>query len=82
MPINVFSSKRCQKVELKVVLIASNTAIGGPATVAAFCNHMKTGMDQAATFRGVFGYAIGSMLGIGIFRLVWKKDAVAGGAIY
>jgi uncharacterized membrane protein len=63
-----------QDMELEDVLIASNAAIGGPATAAAFCGRMqgprKKGWTMAATVWGVFGYAIGTMLGVGMFRLV------------
>ena len=63
-----------QDMELEDVLIASNAAIGGPATAAAFCGRMQgprlKGWTMAATVWGVFGYAIGTMLGVGMFRLV------------
>ena len=68
-----------QSVQLEDVLIASNAAIGGPATAAAFCSQMKSSHDgpsrlrgwtMAATFWGVFGYAIGTMIGVGMYRLV------------
>jgi uncharacterized membrane protein len=63
-----------QDMELEDVLIASNAAIGGPATAAAFCGRMQgprlRGWTMAATVWGVFGYAIGTMLGVGMFRLV------------
>jgi uncharacterized membrane protein len=61
--------------QLEDVLIASNAAIGGPATAAAFCGQMTKGprlrgWTMAATFWGVVGYAIGTTLGVGMFRLV------------
>ena len=60
------------KTQLEDVLIASNAAIGGPATAAAFCGRIKgkprKGFTMAATFWGVFGYAIGTTLGISMFR--------------
>ena len=66
-------------IQLEDVLIASNAAIGGPATAATFCSQMKSpndgpsrlrGWTMAATFWGVFGYAIGTMIGVAMYRLV------------
>ncbi|KAG7348415.1 DUF819 domain containing protein [Nitzschia inconspicua] len=63
-------------MELEDVWIASNAAIGGPATAAAFCNRMKRdpgklkGRTISATVWGVVGYAIGTTLGVGMYRLV------------
>ena len=62
------------RMELEDVLIASNAAIGGPATAAAFCSRMHgprlRGWTMAATVWGVVGYAIGTMIGVGMFQLV------------
>lgn len=65
-------------LDLEDVWIASNAAIGGPATAAAFvCNQMKNknpsklrGRTMAATVFGVFGYAIGTILGTLMFQFV------------
>jgi uncharacterized membrane protein len=64
-------------IELEDVWIASNAAIGGPATAAAFCSRMKRrdpgklqGRTISATVWGVVGYAIGTILGVGMYRLV------------
>lgn len=56
------------------VLIASNAAIGGPATAAAFCGQIsgpgKKALAVAATFWGIFGYAIGTTIGVTVFRML------------
>eukprot|EP00526_Cylindrotheca_closterium_P018671 CAMPEP_0113630116 /NCGR_PEP_ID=MMETSP0017_2-20120614/15644_1 /TAXON_ID=2856 /ORGANISM="Cylindrotheca closterium" /LENGTH=357 /DNA_ID=CAMNT_0000540561 /DNA_START=299 /DNA_END=1372 /DNA_ORIENTATION=+ /assembly_acc=CAM_ASM_000147 len=62
-------------VELEDVWIASNAAIGGPATAAAFCSRLKDpaklkGRTMAATVFGVAGYAIGTVLGVFMYRFV------------
>jgi len=64
-------------LDLEDVWIASNAAIGGPATAAAFCGQMKKsdpeklqGRTISATVWGVVGYAIGTMVGVGIYRMV------------
>jgi uncharacterized membrane protein len=67
-------------VELEDVWIASNAAIGGPATAAAFCNRMRKnstsnaanlrGRTLAATVWGVVGYAIGTTLGVTLYRAI------------
>jgi uncharacterized membrane protein len=76
------------QVELEDVWIASNAAIGGPATAAAFCNRMKNNSDgdknqlllqgrtMAATVWGVVGYAIGTTLGVAIYRAIGGGIAV------
>ncbi|CAJ1931441.1 unnamed protein product [Cylindrotheca closterium] len=63
------------KIELEDVWIASNAAIGGPATAAAFCSRLNgssnlRGKTLAATFYGCAGYAIGTTLGSLMFRFV------------
>ena len=58
------------------ILIASNAAIGGPATAAAFCGELKESrypiekrnIAIAATVWGVVGYAIGTTIGVSMFR--------------
>ena len=67
-------------IGLEEVWIASNAAIGGPATAAAFvmnCMKGKTVQDDellqgrtiAATVWGVVGYAVGTMLGVAMYKL-------------
>ena len=51
-------------VKLRHVLVASNAAIGGPATAAAFAGQQKTGLTLAATIWGVVGYGVGTNIGI------------------
>lgn len=89
----------CQswKITLEDVWIASNAAIGGPATAAAFVTRLLTnkndcdntngpgrkpamtdndddptilvqGRTMAATVWGIVGYAIGTMIGVGLYR--------------
>jgi Protein of unknown function (DUF819) len=61
-------------IRLEEALIASNAAIGGPATAAAFCgqlpdsNRRKAGLTVAATAYGVVGYGIGTTIGVTMFR--------------
>ena len=57
-------------LKLEHVLVASNAAIGGPATAAAFCGqHGKMrNMTLAATVWGVVGYAIGTGIGVLVFN--------------
>ncbi len=61
-------------ISLEDLWIASNAAIGGPATAAAFCNRMKgeslLGRTVAATVWGVVGYAVGTVIGVGLFRFL------------
>ena len=64
---------------LEDTLTASNAAIGGPTAAAAFCQRMIVGEPSpqvmqgrtiAATVWGVIGYAIGTMLGVGMFQIL------------
>ena len=61
---------------LEELLVASNAAIGGPATAAAFCSQLpptcpdKTGLTVAATVYGVLGYAVGTTLGVTLYRII------------
>lgn len=61
-------------IRLEEALIASNAAIGGPATAAAFCgqlpdsNRRKAGLTVGATAYGVVGYGIGTTIGVTMFR--------------
>jgi uncharacterized membrane protein len=61
-------------IRLEEALIASNAAIGGPATAAAFCgqlsdlNRRKAGLTVAATAYGVVGYGIGTTIGVSMYR--------------
>lgn len=57
-----------KQVQLKHVLVASNAAIGGPATAAAYAGQQRTGLTLAATIWGVVGYGIGTNLGLGMCR--------------
>jgi uncharacterized membrane protein len=66
----------CDSLELEDVWIASNAAIGGPATAAAFCGRMRRDLGKlqgrtiSATVWGVVGYAIGTVVGLGMYTLV------------
>jgi uncharacterized membrane protein len=53
---------------LEEVLVASNAAIGGPATAAAFCGQCGAQYVLAATVWGVVGYAIGTTVGVAMYR--------------
>ena len=72
----LWNSNKQGDLELEDVWIASNAAIGGPATAAAFCSRMKRDLSKlqgrtiAATVWGVVGYAIGTILGISMYRIV------------
>ena len=64
-------------LDLEDVWIASNAAIGGPATAAAFCGRMKKrdpeklqGRTISATVWGVVGYAIGTIVGVSVYQMV------------
>jgi uncharacterized membrane protein len=64
--------------DLADVLIASNAAIGGPATAAAFCGQIpkqssfqrKRSLSIAATVWGVVGYAFGTTIGVSMYKLL------------
>jgi len=70
------SAPRFLKIELEDVWIASNAAIGGPATAAAFCSRLPRsssnlrGKALAGTVYGCVGYAIGTTLGSFMYRFV------------
>ncbi|KAI2506240.1 Protein of unknown function (DUF819) [Fragilaria crotonensis] len=51
-------------LKLRHILVASNAAIGGPATAAAFAGQQQTGLAVAATIWGVVGYGVGTNIGI------------------
>ena len=64
-------------LDLEDVWIASNAAIGGPATAAAFCGQMRKrdpaklqGRTISATVWGVVGYAIGTIVGVSMYKMV------------
>lgn len=62
-----------KSIKLEHVLVASNAAIGGPATAAAFaCGQTSANVDlaNAATVWGVVGYAIGTGIGICLYELL------------
>lgn len=69
-------SNSAPSLELEDIWIASNAAIGGPATAAAFCSRMKRdpnklqGRTISATVWGVVGYAIGTIVGVNMYRMV------------
>eukprot|EP00586_Coscinodiscus_wailesii_P009361 CAMPEP_0172522344 /NCGR_PEP_ID=MMETSP1066-20121228/293073_1 /TAXON_ID=671091 /ORGANISM="Coscinodiscus wailesii, Strain CCMP2513" /LENGTH=251 /DNA_ID=CAMNT_0013305335 /DNA_START=880 /DNA_END=1635 /DNA_ORIENTATION=- len=53
------------------ILVASNAAIGGPATAALFAGRMGgEGLVRAASVWGVVGYAIGTGIGVGVARFL------------
>lgn len=62
------------RIKLEDVLVASNAAIGGPTTAAAFAGRMKgcrqRGLTMAGTVWGVVGYAIGTTLGVFLHGLL------------
>jgi hypothetical protein len=62
---------------LEDILVASNAAIGGPATAASFAGsftHISDAFRNAliisGTFYGVFGYAIGTSIGVSLTRIL------------
>lgn len=59
-------------VTLEEALVASNAAIGGPATAAAFCGQLpgppRPGLALAATIWGVVGYAVGTTIGVTVYH--------------
>lgn len=61
---------------LEDVLVASNAAIGGPSTAAAFAGRMKgsrqRGLTMAGTVMGIIGYAVGTTVGVTLFRILQK----------
>ena len=55
------------------VLVASNAAIGGPATAAAFASKIPiVGMTLAATVWGVVGYATGTWIGVTVTKFLQR----------
>jgi len=55
------------------LLVASQAAIGGPATAATLCAQCgATSLVTAATVWGVVGYAMGTTLGVTAFRM-WTR---------
>ena len=59
---------------LEDVLVASNAAIGGPATAAAFAGRIKSsrqrGLTMAGTVWGVVGYAVGTTIGVALYKIL------------
>lgn len=51
-------------LRLRHALVASNAAIGGPATAAAFASQQNLGLASAATLWGTVGYSVGTNLGV------------------
>ena len=77
---NSSSRDNQSRLRLANVLTASNAAIGGPATAAAFGGQVtgigtgeKRGLTVAATVWGVVGYAIGTTIGVALYRLLQAK---------
>jgi uncharacterized membrane protein len=69
----VFSGSLRIGSRLEDVLVASNAAVGGPATAAAFSGRIPTsprsnGLFMAATVWGVVGYAVGTTIGVTMYR--------------
>jgi uncharacterized membrane protein len=60
-------------IQFDDVLIASNAAIGGPATAATFCGTLPNNsraLTVAATVWGVVGYSVGTTMGVGVYRIL------------
>jgi len=75
--------KRGGSLRLSDVLTASNAAIGGPATAAAFTiqvqglkSEEKRGLTVAATVWGVVGYAMGTTVGVALYRFLRSRFSV------
>jgi uncharacterized membrane protein len=69
----VFSGSLRIGSRLEDVLVASNAAVGGPATAAAFSGRIpksprSNGLFMAATVWGVVGYAVGTTIGVAMYR--------------
>jgi uncharacterized membrane protein len=66
-------------LQLEDLLIASNAAIGGPATAAAFAGTLKSprqrGLILAGTFWGVTGYAVGTTVGVALYKILRQMTA-------
>lgn len=61
-------------LRLEHVLVASNAAIGGPATAAAFCGQLGiASLTIAATMWGVIGYAVGTGIGVSLTRFLLQR---------
>ena len=66
-----YLAKRIAAIRFDHVLITSNAAIGGPATAATFCGTLPNNsrsLTVAATVWGVVGYAVGTTIGITVYR--------------
>lgn len=75
--------RKTSRLRLSDVLTASNAAIGGPATAAAFCGQVqginsdeKRGLTVAASVWGVVGYAVGTTVGVALYRFLHAKFAL------
>lgn len=71
----VFSGSLRIGSRLEDVLVASNAAVGGPATAAAFSGRIpkssrSNGLFMAATVWGVVGYAVGTTIGVTMYRVL------------
>ena len=72
---SAFSKRFCRlPLQLEDVLVASNAAVGGPATAAAFAGRMKSprqfDLTIAGTAWGVVGYALGTTIGISLHKIL------------
>ena len=61
-------------LQLEDALVASNAAIGGPATAAAFAGRIDSprqrGLTMAGTAWGVIGYAVGTTIGVSLYSIL------------
>eukprot|EP00977_Amphora_coffeiformis_P018987 scaffold6829_cov171-Amphora_coffeaeformis.AAC.17 len=57
-------------IDLDTILIASNAAIGGPATAAAWAGRTAPRWALAATVWGVVGYATGTTVGVWFYQIM------------
>jgi uncharacterized membrane protein len=65
-------SRQHRRIELETTLIASNAAIGGPATAAAFAGRLAPHQALAATVWGVVGYATGTTVGVWFYQALGR----------
>lgn len=65
-----------RRIGLQEILVASNAAVGGPATAAAFAGRMNVPRQReltiAGTVWGVVGYAIGTTIGVSLHSILRK----------
>jgi uncharacterized membrane protein len=68
----ICASRQDRRIELETTLIASNAAIGGPATAAASAGRLAPHQALAATVWGVVGYATGTTAGVWFYRALGR----------